>query len=73
MLGTQSTIPQEVGRGLNRNTTTQGAESRGTIVQNVTITIDAKNVKDFNDVVSVMSNISQTARQGRGTQIARIA
>jgi phage-related protein len=73
MVGTQSTIPQEVGRGLNRNVSTQGAESRGTIVQNVTITIDAKNVKDFNDVVNVMNNISQTARQGRGTPNARIA
>lgn len=73
MLGTQSAIPQEVGRGLNRNSSTVGSESRGTIVQHVNITIDAKNVKDFNDVVNVMNNLSQTARTGRGVQNARVA
>jgi phage-related protein len=37
------------------------------------ITIDAKNVKDFQSVVDIMSNINQTARSGRGSATARIA
>jgi phage-related protein len=37
------------------------------------ITIDAKNVKDFQSVVDIMSNINQTARAGRGAGTARIA
>lgn len=37
------------------------------------ITIDAKNVKDFNSVVDIMNNISQTARTGRGAANTRVA
>jgi len=42
-------------------------------VTNVYVTIDAKNVKDFNSVVDIMNNISQTSRSGRGVQNVRVA
>lgn len=51
----------------------QQGKSSSVINQTVHVTIDAKNVKDFNSVVDIMNNISQTARTGRGTQNVRIA
>jgi len=44
-----------------------GAISSSTVIQHNIITIDAKNVKDFNSVVDIMANIEQTARTGAGT------
>jgi phage-related protein len=72
MVGTQSTIPQEVGRGINRNVSA-GSESRGTIVQNINVTIDAKSVQEFNSMTEFFNNIQQTSRTGRGMQNARVA
>lgn len=51
---------------------TPASESHGTIIQELNITIDAKNIKDFTDVVDIFKNIKQTARTGRGVQIARV-
>lgn len=39
------------------------AKSSSTVV-NANVTIDAKNVQDFNDVVSLVSNLNQTAKAG---------
>lgn len=50
-----------------------GGGNGGTTIHSIHVTIDAKNVKDFNSVVDIMNNIGQTARTGRGTVQARIA
>jgi hypothetical protein len=50
-----------------------GSESRGTIVQNINVTIDAKSVQEFNSMTEFFNNIQQTSRTGRGMQNARVA
>jgi phage-related protein len=47
------------------------SQSSNVVIEN--ITIDAKNVKDFNDVVEMINGIQQAARTGRGVQNMRIA
>ena len=61
--------------GVNPNAaSTSGSNGGTTTVENkFYVTIDAKNVKDFNSVIEVFDNISQTARTGRGIQNGRIA
>ena len=61
--------------GVNPNAATSSSSNGGTttIENTYHITIDAKNVKDFNSVVDIMNNLNQTARTGRGTMNARVA
>lgn len=73
--GASSTLNSTIGvSGVGASTTTR--PSNGIISNNNVyhITIDAKNVKEFNDVVDIIQNIPQVARTGRGTgATARIA
>jgi phage-related protein len=68
------TLPR--GATVHPNGTGPGISSSagaGTEVHNYYVTIDAKNVKDFNSVVDIMNSLPQTARTGRGTQNMRVA
>ena len=68
------TLPR--GATVHPNGTGPGISSdsgSSTSVSNFYVTIDAKNVKDFNSVVEIMHNLPQTARSGRGTQNMRVA
>ena len=68
------TLPR--GATVHPNGTGPGASAgagTSTVVNNFHVTIDAKNVKDFNSVVEIMNNLPQTARTGRGTQNMRVA
>lgn len=73
--GASSTLNSTIGvSGAGASTTAR--PSNGIISNNneYHITIDAKNVKEFNDVVDIIQNIPQVARTGRGTgATARIA
>lgn len=64
-----STAAQSGLAGSSKAPTNTGMTHHGDIY----VTIDAKNVKDFNSVVDIMNNISQTARTGRGAQNVRVA
>ncbi len=72
MVGTQSSIPHEVGRGINRAGVVQSSGSSST-VSNFYVTIDAKSVEELQNMKNFFDNIQQTARTGRGTQNARVA
>lgn len=52
---------------------TAASSSTQKITNNYHVTIDAKNVKDFNSVVEMMSSLNRTARGGRGSSNIRTA
>lgn len=87
MVQSKGAVPTGLSAGIKRNSVVSSAEatsSRGlasnvstvnnqNTTQNITVNIEAKSMKEMQDVVDLFKNISQTARTGRGTQNVRIA
>lgn len=61
------------GSRVNSTLGSNGPAAQSNVTQHINVTIDAKNVKDFNSVVELFTNITQTARTGRSSAQVRIA